>query len=72
MSHSYNQLSGIRNGDRKNKGHRSRLCSSYSIVKIKQLKSYALSNLYYSPVDYEFINWNKIDSTFSAVSLRNI
>jgi len=56
MSHSHHQLSGIRNGDCKNKGHRSRLRSSYSTLKIKQLKSYALSNLFYSPVDYEFIN----------------
>lgn len=72
MSHSHHQLSGNRNGDCKNNGHRSTTMLILLDLENKAIKMLCTGQPVLQSVDYEFINRNKTDPTFSAVSLRNI
>jgi hypothetical protein len=71
MSHSHHQLSGIRNGDCKNKGRRSTIKLVSLELENKAIKKLRAVQPVLQSVD-EFMNWNKTGSTFSVVSLLNI
>jgi hypothetical protein len=71
MSHSHHQLSGIRNGDCKNKGRRSTTKLVLLELENKAIEKLCAVQPVLQSVDNEFMNLNKTGATVSAVSLLN-